>query len=139
MNDKQTTAHFLDELYEIIVSRKGGDPKESYTAEIFEAGIGRSALKIGEEATEVIVAALRETPRHVVSESADLLYHLLVLWAALDIKPADVFDELESRAGTSGIEEKESRDEGDSDEGDPDEEVPDEGGADEEVPDEGGS
>ncbi|MEE9318779.1 MAG: phosphoribosyl-ATP diphosphatase [Rhodospirillales bacterium] len=114
MNFKQATPHFLDELYEVIVSRKGGDPKESYTAEIFEAGLSRSASKIGEEATEVIVAALRETPRHVVTESADLLYHLLVLWAALEIKPADVFEELKSRAGKSGIEEKESRDEDDS-------------------------
>ena len=46
MNFKQATPHFLDELYEVIVSRKGGDPKESYTAEIFEAGLSRSALKI---------------------------------------------------------------------------------------------
>ena len=109
MNDKQMTAHFLDELYEVIASRKGGDPEESYTAKLFEGGLGRMAGKIGEEATEVIVAALRETPDHVISESADLLYHLLVLWAEQGIKPEEVFAELESRAGTSGIEEKEAR------------------------------
>ena len=68
------------------------------------------AGKIGEEATEVIVAALRETPDHVISESADLLYHLLVLWAEQGINPEDVFEELQSRAGRSGVEEKESRD-----------------------------
>ena len=109
MNDKQMTAHFLDELYEVIASRKGGDPEESYTAKLFEGGLGRMAGKIGEEATEVIVAALRETPDHVISESADLLYHLLVLWAEQGIKPEEVFAELESRTGTSGIEEKQSR------------------------------
>ncbi len=109
MNDKPATAHFLDELYEVIASRKGGDPEESYTAKLFEGGIGKMAGKIGEEATEVIVAALRETPGHVVSESADLLYHLLVLWAEQGIRPEEVFAELESRTGTSGIEEKESR------------------------------
>jgi len=110
MNDKQMTAHFLDELYEVIASRKGGDPGESYTAKLFEGGLGRMAGKIGEEATEVIVAALRETPDHVISESADLLYHLMVLWAEQDITPDDVFEELASRAGASGIEEKNSRD-----------------------------
>ena len=109
MNDKQMTAHFLDELYEVIASRKGGDPEESYTAKLFEGGLGRMAGKIGEEATEVIVAALRETPDHVISESADLLYHLLVLWAEQGIKPEEVFAALESRTGTSGIEEKQSR------------------------------
>ncbi len=110
MNDKQTTAHFLDELYETIASRKGGNPEESYTAKLFEGGLGKMAGKIGEEATEVIVAALRETPEHVISESADLLYHLLVLWAEQGVTPEDVFEELKNRAGTSGIEEKESRD-----------------------------
>lgn len=110
MSDKQTTAHFLDELYEIIASRKGGDLESSYTARLFDGGLGKMAGKIGEEASEVIVAALRETPEHVISESADLLYHLLVLWAEQGITPGDVFEELQSRAGRSGVEEKESRD-----------------------------
>ncbi len=110
MNDKQATAHFLDELYETIASRKGGDPESSYTAKLFEGGLGKMAGKIGEEASEVIVAALRETPDHVISESADLLYHVLVLWAEQGITPEDVFEELQSRAARSGVEEKESRD-----------------------------
>ena len=67
------------------------------------------ARKINEESTEVVIAALRETPAHVVTESADLLYHLMVLWAEQDITPEDVFDELASRAGTSGVEEKAAR------------------------------
>ena len=68
------------------------------------------AGKIGEEATEVIGAALRETPDHLISESADLLYHLLVLWAEQGIHPEDVVEELQSRAGRAGVEEKKSRD-----------------------------
>ncbi len=109
MTDENMSRRFLDELFLVIKSRKGADPEASYTAQIFEGGVEMMARKIGEESTEVIVAALRETPAHVVSESADLLYHLMVLWAEQGISLEDVFEELESRAGTSGIEEKESR------------------------------
>jgi len=109
MNESTNTAHFLDQLYETIVSRKGADPKESYTASLFDEGIGKMTRKIGEESTEIIIAALRETPQHVISESADLLYHLLILWAEQGIRPEDVMGELESRTGQTGIEEKESR------------------------------
>ncbi len=109
MNKENMSRRFLDELFLVIKSRKGADPETSYTAQIFEGGVEKMARKIGEESTEVIVAALRETPAHVVTESADLLYHLMILWAEQDITPEDVFDELASRAGTSGIEEKESR------------------------------
>ena len=88
----------------------GDDQETSYTAKLFNGGVEEISRKIGEEATEVIVAALRETPAHVVSESADLIYHLMVLWAEQDITPDDVFEELEGRTGISGIEEKNSRD-----------------------------
>ena len=108
MSDKSIDQVLVD-LYGVIESRRGADPEVSYTAHLFEEGIGRIAGKIGEEASEVIVAALRETPDHVVSESSDLLYHLLVLWAELGISPEKVFAELDSRAGITGIEEKESR------------------------------
>ncbi len=109
MTDETMSRRFLDELFEVIKSRKGADPETSYTAQLFDGGIEKITRKIGEESTEVIVAALRETPGHVISESADLLYHLMVLWAEQDITPEDVYEELESRAGTSGVEEKESR------------------------------
>ncbi len=109
MNEESLNRRFIDELFAVIKSRKGADPEVSYTAQIFEGGVQMMARKIGEEATEVIVAALRETPAHVVTERADLLYHLMVLWAEQDITPEDVFEELESRAGTSGIEEKAAR------------------------------
>ena len=109
MNDGNVTRRFIDSLYQTIKERRGADPEKSYTAKLYEGGVEEMTRKIGEEATEVIVAALRETPAHVVSESADLLYHLMVLWAEQDITPEDVFEELESRIGMSGLEEKESR------------------------------
>ncbi|NQV82748.1 MAG: phosphoribosyl-ATP diphosphatase [Rhodospirillales bacterium] len=110
MSDEIMSRRFIDELFGTIKSRQGGDPEKSYTAKLFAAGVENMARKIGEESTEVIVAALRETPAHVVSESADLMYHLMVLWAEQNITPDDVFEELASRAGKSGIEEKDSRD-----------------------------
>ena len=109
MNEKPKASQIIEELFSVIESRKGGDPKVSHTAKLFEKGLGKIAKKTGEEAVEVIVAALHETPDRVVSESADLLYHLMVLWAEQGIKPEEVFAELESRVGISGIEEKKSR------------------------------
>lgn len=109
MTDDTSINRTLDELYKVIESRKGRSGEESYTAKLFEEGIGTITRKIGEEATEVIIAALRETPEQVTAESADLLYHLLVLWAEQGIRPEDVMAELEGRTGTSGIEEKAAR------------------------------
>ena len=109
MNAKPKTSQIIEELFSVIESRKGGDPKVSHTARLFEKGRGKIAKKTGEEAIEVIVAALHQTPDRVVSESADLLYHLMVLWADQGIRPAEVFAELESRVGVSGIKEKKSR------------------------------
>jgi phosphoribosyl-ATP pyrophosphohydrolase len=116
MNEDHMSRRFLDELFETIKSRKGADPETSYTAQLFEGGVEHITRKFGEESVEVIVAALRETPDHVVAESADLIYHLMVLWAEQEISPEDVYDELASRAGTSGVEEKAARD-SDGDEG----------------------
>ena len=109
MNEKPKASQIIEELFAVIESRKGGDPKVSHTAKLFAKGRGKIAKKTGEEAVEVIVAALHETPDRVVSESADLLYHLMVLWADQGIGPAEVFAELERRVGVSGIEEKKSR------------------------------
>lgn len=99
----------LDQLYRTISGRKGSDPDQSYTAKLFSKGRGKIAQKLGEEAVETIVAALNETPQRVVSESADLLYHLLVLWADCGVAPGDVRAELERRQGMSGIAEKNAR------------------------------
>lgn len=99
----------LERLYQTILSRKGGNPKESHTAKLLHKGRKKICKKFGEEAVEVVIAALAETKKDVVSESSDVLYHLLVLWAEMGIKPEDVWAELQSRVGTSGIEEKNSR------------------------------
>lgn len=99
----------LERLYETILSRQGGNPRESHTAKLLKKGRKKICKKFGEEAVEVVIAALAETKKDVVSESSDVLYHLLVLWAEMGIKPEDVWAELQSRVGTSGIEEKNSR------------------------------
>lgn len=101
--------HILDALFAIIESRKGGDPESSYTARLFAGGTPLIARKLGEEAVETAVAALTEDKASVAKESADVLYHLLALWAQLGLDPADVWAELERRTGQSGIAEKNSR------------------------------
>lgn len=105
----KTNSAPLERLFEVIESRKGADPKASYTAKLFEKGRGEIAGKLGEEAIETVIALLSETPGRVVSESADLLYHLLVVWAEAGVRPEDVWAELERREGTSGLDEKAGR------------------------------
>ena len=102
-------SHIIDDLYATIASRKGGDPETSYTSKLFQRGRAQICKKLGEEATEVVVASLAQEEHDVVAESSDLLYHLLALWADHGIEPKDVWKELEKRAGTSGIDEKKSR------------------------------
>src|SRR5499433_1197406 len=99
----------LDRLWQIIQSRRGADPQTSYTARLFSRGRTKIAQKLGEEAVEAVIEGVGENPAALVGESADLLYHLLVLWAAAGISPADVAAELARRDGISGIEEKRSR------------------------------
>ena len=99
----------LDSLYAIIESRRGADPETSHTAKLFHRGLDKVAQKLGEEAVETVIEATRGRKEGVVNESADLLYHLLVLWAASDVKPAEVWTALEGRKGISGIAEKASR------------------------------
>jgi phosphoribosyl-ATP pyrophosphohydrolase len=99
----------LDRLFEVIEDRRGGDPDTSYTAALLRAGRTKAAAKVGEEAVETVIAATAGKDDEIVHESADLLYHLLVLWAACGIKPQAVWDKLASREGISGIEEKRSR------------------------------
>ena len=99
----------LDELYRVIESRKGGDPEKSYTAKKFAKGTDHIAKKIGEEATEVAIAAARRQRGEIVAESADLLFHLLILWADQGIRPEEALDALRARRGVSGLDEKKSR------------------------------
>lgn len=102
-------ATILDRLFATIESRKGADPSTSWTAKLLAGGPEKVAKKLGEESAETIIAALAQDKAALASESADLLYHLLVLWAAKGITPEDVWRALQAREGTSGIEEKASR------------------------------
>lgn len=100
---------FLDELCAVIDARKGGDGKSSYTAKLLNKGTDKIAQKLGEEAVELAIAAVKRERANTVAESADLLYHLLVLWADAGIAPADVADELKTRRPQSGLAEKAGR------------------------------
>ena len=101
--------HVLDRLYVVIDSRKGADPETSYTARLFSRGRQQIAKKLGEEAVEALIEGIRGDKPKLVGESADMLYHLLTLWAAVGVKPKAVWDELARREGLSGIAEKASR------------------------------
>ncbi len=107
MNDIDATV--LDRLFETIESRRGADPETSWTAKLLSGGPEAIAKKVGEEATETVIAALSGDGRALAAESADLIYHLMVLWAARGVAPADVWRALAEREGTSGIAEKASR------------------------------
>ncbi len=100
---------YLDELLATIAQREGADPTTSYVAKLLKKGTRRIAKKVGEEAVEVAIAAVAQPKAKTVSESADLLFHLMLLWHALGIAPAEVMDELKRREGVSGIAEKASR------------------------------
>ena len=99
----------LEQVFAVIADRKDADPESSYTARLYAKGIKKIAQKLGEEAVETVVAAVAESDKHLVSESADLLYHLMVLWSARGIAPNDVWAELDRRFGTSGLAVKEAR------------------------------
>ena len=100
---------FLDTLETVIRARKGGDPDPSYVAKLFTRGRAKIAQKLGEEATETVIAAIRDDRAEITSEAADLIFHLLVLLADADIPLDDVRAELRRREGVSGIDEKASR------------------------------
>jgi phosphoribosyl-ATP pyrophosphohydrolase len=101
--------HPLDQLFATIAARKGADPTESYTTTLLLAGVEKCAKKFGEEAIEAVIAAIQRDKVELAKESADVLYHLLVLWAASGITPEDVYAVLRTREGQSGLEEKASR------------------------------
>ena len=99
----------LERLFAVIESRKGADPASSYTAKLLAAGPARCAKKFGEEAVEAALAGALEDRAELAAESADVLYHLLVLLAAAGVSPGDVAEALAKREGVSGHAEKASR------------------------------
>ncbi|HUO99810.1 MAG TPA: phosphoribosyl-ATP diphosphatase [Rhizomicrobium sp.] len=99
----------LDRLFLTIASRRSADPAKSYTAKLISEGVERCAKKFGEEAIETALAAMKGDKSAIASESADVLYHLMVLWAASGVEPQTVYAALEAREGRSGLDEKASR------------------------------
>lgn len=105
----KTQAHILDALYDVIQLRRGDSAETSYTASLLAKAPEKPVRKLAEETTELVIEAMRQDKNAMVQESADLLYHLLVVWAAADIDADEVWRTLESRQAQSGIEEKASR------------------------------
>ncbi len=99
----------LNRLAELLEQRKGADPETSYVAKLYAKGMDSILKKVGEEATETILAAKNADKQHLIYETADLWFHTLVMLAQADLKPQDVLDELARREGLSGITEKASR------------------------------
>lgn len=99
----------LMDLERIVATRAKASPDESWTAKLVAAGQVKAAKKLGEEAVETVIAALGQDRKDLVAESADLIYHLMVVLNIADIPLQDVMDELARRTGQSGLQEKASR------------------------------
>jgi phosphoribosyl-ATP pyrophosphohydrolase len=99
----------LGDLEKIVAQRAKAPPEESWTAKLVAAGQTKAAKKLGEEAVETVIAAVAQDRHDLVSESADLLYHLMVVLNIADIPLQDVLAELQRRTGQTGLQEKASR------------------------------
>ena len=99
----------LNRLADLLEERKSADPQSSYVAKLYAKGIDGILKKIGEEATETIIAAKDGNKEDIIYETADLWFHTLIMLAHAGLKPQDVLDELARREGLSGIVEKASR------------------------------
>ncbi len=106
----QSLDNTLEHLYEVIVDRREqGDDSSSYVARLSSRGRKKICEKLGEECFEVVVDAVDNKKKRVIEESADMLFHLMVLWADMGIKPSAVAKEIKRRDGVSGIDEKAAR------------------------------
>lgn len=103
------TPDTLARLEATVLARRTADPASSYVAKLNARGLNKIAQKLGEEATETIIAALAEDREALVGEAADLLFHLVVLLAAKEVALDEVLAELDRREGVSGVVEKASR------------------------------
>ena len=106
---KASLGDTLERLWRIIDSRRNADPDTSYTAKLLMRGRRKAAQKLGEEAVEAVIEAVRHDNAALIGESADLLFHLFVLWASCGVTPSEVAAELMRREGTSGLDEKRNR------------------------------
>ena len=108
-HSKSTSTDILRTLHETIVDRLGAAKDTSYVASLADKGLDAILKKIGEEATETVMAAKDGEPQKIIYEVADLWFHCMVLLAQQGLQPQQVLQELERRMGVSGLEEKESR------------------------------
>jgi phosphoribosyl-ATP pyrophosphohydrolase len=99
----------LDRLAVLLEQRKAADPSSSYVAKLYAKGMDSILKKVGEEATEVVIAAKGGNKDEIIYETADLWFHTLVMLAEADLKPQDILGELARREGLSGIDEKSAR------------------------------
>jgi phosphoribosyl-ATP pyrophosphohydrolase len=102
-------ARVLDRLWATILTRKDADPEQSHSARLLSRGTAKVAQKFGEEAVECLIEAVAGNRMPLVAESADVLYHLLVIWVDAGLRPEQIWAELERREGMSGIAEKLAR------------------------------
>jgi phosphoribosyl-ATP pyrophosphohydrolase len=109
MADDGASAAVLDRIWSVVVSRRAADPEGSHSARLLARGTTKIAQKFGEEAVECLIEATRGNRDALIAESADVLYHLIVMWVDGGIRPGDVWHELQRREGLSGIAERASR------------------------------
>jgi phosphoribosyl-ATP pyrophosphohydrolase len=102
-------ARVLDRLWATVLSRKNADPADSHSARLLSRGTAKIAQKFGEEAVECLIEAVGGHRTALIGESADVLYHLLVLWVDAGLRPEQIWAELARREGMSGIAEKAAR------------------------------
>ena len=110
VNQNNQKKHILECIDEILEQRKLGNPENSYTAKLLNEGIDHILKKVGEEATETVIASKCGENAAIIHEIADLWFHTIILLKYHNLNSKDVLDELEKRLGISGIEEKENRD-----------------------------
>jgi len=104
-----SNADVLNRLFTVITARRGADPASSHSARLLSRGVAKVAQKFGEESVECLIEAVAGNAEALVAESADVLYHLLVMWVAAGVQPDQVWAELARREGVSGIAEKAAR------------------------------
>lgn len=101
-----STQDILERLYNVVLSRRGGDTEKSYVAKRLQQGTAKIAQKVGEEAVETVIAAMEKNKKEIIGESADLIFHWLMLLVDSGVKLEEVIAELERREGVSGLDEK---------------------------------
>lgn len=105
----EVNGEVLDRLWAVVMDRRSADPAHSHSARLLSRGVSKVAQKFGEEAVECLIEAVTGNKPALIGESADVLYHLMVMWVAAGIEPADVWSELGRREGISGVLEKATR------------------------------